>query len=227
MITLGIIFSLGGALLLLLGKRHRGVQEDMRDIKRMKISELRPGSIAEISGTVQVDHPLTAPFSGKPCVWYAYEVERYEPFGGGGAWRRVWRDHSDNRFHLYDGSGTISINPQEANMDAPQIFERIVEPGEVFPKPELRKLVNHLTGYQSRVRERAFVTGSSAYAFGTIFSSGDRLYMMRGKRPLYISWKPEELVEQEVGRRSALFTLGGLVAFLGGLTLIFLVYYVL
>ncbi len=224
MIPIGIVFICVGIALLLVANKHRGVHSDMRTIDRMQISELRPGIIAEISGTAQLEPPLVAPFSKVPCAWYGYEIERYEYVSGrqGQSWHRVWRENSKKRFRIYDGTGTVAVTPAEAAIEAPQVFEHTLEPGEVFPRPEFRNLTNLITGHKARVRERAFPIGSPVYVFGSVFSSEDKLYMMRGRRPLYISSKPEEMMEQEVGRKAALFTLAGLIAMLGGITLIVL-----
>lgn len=220
----GGVFIFIGLIFFFAGLRQRTVQSDMRDIKRMEIRDLRPGMVAEISGVAQLEPPLLTPFSGVQCAWYELEVERYEYVSGkhGQSWHRVWREETNNRFKIYDGTGTISVTPSEATIRAPQVFERTIQAGEVFPRPDLRKLVNLIGGYQARVRERAIAIGTSVYAFGSMFSSADKLYMMRGKRPLYISTKPEESVQEEVGRKGALYTIAGLLGIFGGFTLIFL-----
>ncbi|MFA6908725.1 MAG: GIDE domain-containing protein [Patescibacteria group bacterium] len=226
MIALGIIFIVIGSVLLGVGRRHRAVHSDMRVIDRMMIRELRPGIIAEISGVAQLEPPRIAPFSGMPCVWYECVIERLEYISGkqGETWHPIWQERTKDRFHISDGTGSVGVTPEEAAIDAPQIFERTIEPGDVFPRPEFRDLATQITGYRARVRERALAVGNSVYVFGSVFSSMDKMYMMRGRRPLYISTKPEELIEQEIGRKAAIFTLGGLIAALGGAALIFLNY---
>ncbi|MFH1236333.1 MAG: GIDE domain-containing protein [Parcubacteria group bacterium] len=229
MLFLGAIFSALGIILFVIGERFRSIQAEMRSVKRMLIRELRPGIITEISGTAQLDPPLLTPFSNQPCVYYEYEVQRYEPkVHGKSVWRRVWQEQSAKRFHIYDGTGDLSVTPVEASIDVPQVYESLLQAGDVYSqKPAVKKLVNLIAGYQARVIERALLIGASVYVFGSVFSNDEKMYMMKGKRPLIISTKPEELVEQEIGRKGALFTLGGLIGLCGGLALIVLQYFVL
>lgn len=224
---LAVFFSVLGLTLLIIGGRYRSIQAEMRSIKRMLVRELRPGILAEISGTAQLEPPLITPFSNKTCVYYEYEVERLEERHGKTEWEPIWQKKTDNRFYVYDGTGTVSITPKDASIDIPIISEGPLQAGDIYSQKDLRELVNLISGYEARVREKAILIGSSTYVFGSVFSSDDKLYMMKGRRPLYISTKSEEMVEQEIGRKGALFSIAGLVGLFGGVTLIFLIYFVL
>jgi len=60
---------------------------------------------------------LTAPLSGRPCVWYAYKVEK-ESGGKRKHWKTVRSGRSDNWFQINDGTGTCLVDPEGAEVSA-------------------------------------------------------------------------------------------------------------
>jgi hypothetical protein len=89
------------------------------------------GQVCEVVGRAQPyeGKPLTAPASGRPCVWYRHQVtQHWEEWDRDSDGDRVRRDRSrviedktsiDEVFVLRDDAGQIFVNPQDADVDKP------------------------------------------------------------------------------------------------------------
>ena len=62
--------------------------------------------IARSAGT-----PLTAPLTGRPCLWWRYRIERYQSSGRSGAWTTVEKGASEAPLVLDDGSCRCLVHP--------------------------------------------------------------------------------------------------------------------
>lgn len=60
---------------------------------------------------------LTAPLSGRPCVWYTYKVEK-QSGGERKQWKTVRTGRSDSWFQINDGTGTCLVDPEGAEVTA-------------------------------------------------------------------------------------------------------------
>jgi len=59
---------------------------------------------------------LLSGLSQTPCLWYKYNIERYESSGKNSSWRSVERKTSDQPFMLNDGSGDCVVYPDRADV---------------------------------------------------------------------------------------------------------------
>lgn len=75
-----------------------------------------PQGYAELQGIVRMmpGEPVTAPLSGRPCVWYRYTVEQKQGSGNKHDWTVIERGISSAIFHLDDGTGRCIIDPDGA-----------------------------------------------------------------------------------------------------------------
>ncbi|MBL4704902.1 MAG: hypothetical protein JKY54_10290 [Flavobacteriales bacterium] len=60
--------------------------------------------------------PIIAPLSGLTCLWYHYEIERYERSGKSSSWRTIETKSSDRYFSLQDDTGECSVDPCKADI---------------------------------------------------------------------------------------------------------------
>ncbi|MDX9875821.1 MAG: GIDE domain-containing protein [Spongiibacteraceae bacterium] len=72
----------------------------------------------ELNGFVRAADPagLTAPLTGKPCLWYRYTIERLESSRSGRHWRRVESGSSDQPLLFDDHTGQCLIDPRRAEV---------------------------------------------------------------------------------------------------------------
>ncbi len=59
---------------------------------------------------------LLSGLSQTPCLWYRYNIERYESSGKNSHWRSVERKTSEQPFILNDGTGDCIVYPDRAEM---------------------------------------------------------------------------------------------------------------
>jgi LemA protein len=68
-----------------------------------------PG-LTEVCGTVEaIDPPANAPTDGADCVWWMYEVERYQSSNKSGHWVTEEKGVTAMPFHVRDTSGTVKV----------------------------------------------------------------------------------------------------------------------
>jgi len=58
------------------------------------------------------ESPLIAPHSRTPCVWYRFRIEERRD----NKWHPAGRGRSDDSFRLEDGSGTVVVDPERAEV---------------------------------------------------------------------------------------------------------------
>lgn len=59
---------------------------------------------------------LLSALTQTPCLWYRYNIERYESSGKNSSWRSIESKTSDQAFTLNDGSGDCYVMPSRANV---------------------------------------------------------------------------------------------------------------
>lgn len=60
--------------------------------------------------------PLLSGLSQTPCLWYGYNIERYNSSKNSGSWTSVERKVSDRPFILNDGTGDCVVYPDRAKV---------------------------------------------------------------------------------------------------------------
>ena len=84
------------------------------NVPRSRLRSVAMG-LAEVAGTARMRTPVMAPYSGIPCVAYRYLAEEEDSDRRGG-WRTVERGQSADWFTLDDGTGTIVVDPDGAEL---------------------------------------------------------------------------------------------------------------
>jgi hypothetical protein len=106
--TLAGIGLLGYGFLLLHRKRA------IDDVPRSRLRSVAMG-FAEVSGQARMRTPVMAPYSGIPCVTCRFLAEEEDSDRRGG-WRTVESGQSPDWFVLDDGTGTIVVDPDGADL---------------------------------------------------------------------------------------------------------------
>jgi hypothetical protein len=88
----------------------------LRNAPRVTIAEFPEGTPARIVGRVEEGEQLTAPLSGRPCVFYDAIVQQYRSSGRSGSWHTVIRESRGIPFALDDGTGRALVDPTAARL---------------------------------------------------------------------------------------------------------------
>lgn len=86
-----------------------------RLIADLPTSRVRSASqgLVELAGLARAaDAPLSAPLSGRPCLWWRYRIERYRSGRRGNSWVTVEKGASEAPLALDDGSGHCLVLPE-------------------------------------------------------------------------------------------------------------------
>ena len=123
--------------------------------------------------------PLTAPLSGRECVWYRYKVSHLQSSGKTKHWRTERSGESDAWFQINDGTATGLIDPAGATV-------RTVNTRTWYgDTPNPNKLAAHQSGFnlntvlfkdlggsRYRYQETLLFTHEQVYALGQFQSVG-------------------------------------------------------
>ena len=225
MLYAGIIVFLLGGLFIFLGQKKKKTQAEMSKTKSVPISQLQPNQQVEIQGTVVVGHPLQTPFSKRDCVYYEYKLERETQTKDSQGrsylrWERVSENKNSMPFWLQDATGKVAVYPENAQVEAQPLGELFVRQGDILQNQFLKNAVNLLTGYNTRVSERALFTNSPAYVFGYVTQGQQGLTIQKGQKGFIISYKSEEEVEKGMARSSIIFKVLGILVIIGGVAMV-------
>ena len=116
---LGSLAAVGfGVLLFLRGFRALRLQRIIEDTPTARVRSLAMG-LVELQGTVRSRSRVTAPFSGRPCVWWEVELQTLRRSKHGlRRWGTVHREQSGRPFYIEDETGTALVYPQGAKVNA-------------------------------------------------------------------------------------------------------------
>lgn len=222
MLIFGIIAFVIGGVCVYVGRRQKGLQATLQQGSVVPVKNAQVGSTVELYGTVAAAQPLKTPFSQRDCVYYEYELEREVQNRDSqgrmvSTWDRVASDRQIVPFTLQDDSGTITVRPDGASMDPVKLGEQYVK-NDAVPG-FLSAFTQQLTGYTSRVHEKALLTNAKAYVMGTVVQDGNGLAIAKGSGKMLISHKTEAEVESATKRNAVVMHILGIILGLGGIVL--------
>ena len=173
---------------------HRG----FRSLRRARLIEDTPTARIRSApqGFVELEgravnlpgEPVHAPLSGRPCVWYAYRIERWDQHGRRGRWVNVDQGVSDAIFALEDGSGRCIVDPDGAEVQTPRTQSWRGNDRWQVPPPGHHDLLGRY-----RYSERWLAPGDHLYALGwfkTLHGDGESS-LQQEVRALLRRWKQD------------------------------------
>ncbi|MDH4561953.1 GIDE domain-containing protein [Pseudomonas sp. BN411] len=142
------------------------------DTPTSKIRSAAQGYV-ELYGVLheQGDGQLSAPLTGKPCLWWRYRIEEYSESGKSKTWRVVDSGVSDAWLRLADATGECLIDPRGAEV---RPSSREVWKGTSrHPRGLVRSGLGSWIGSgEYRYTEERLHTGEPLYAIGDFHTSG-------------------------------------------------------
>jgi hypothetical protein len=150
-----------------------GVRHRQRGARRWQIAHLPEHREGRLDGDVRaLPRALTAPLTGRPCVYYQVVVEQAVLLG----WQELHVDRCGAAFALDDPSGTAIINPTRASVAIAFDHRAVIRSSEVTP-PQRALLAAQ--GYRSdsddllRFSEAVLSAGDRVTVVGTGKQSPD------------------------------------------------------
>ena len=121
----------------------------------------------ELIGTAKPDQPLlNAPLTNTPCLWYRFQVERYETTGKRATWRVIRSGASERSFYLQDDTGMCHVHPEGADVSAHQ--KQVWHGNSEIPLASTSRAGSSLfaSGRRYRYTESRIHEGELLYALG-------------------------------------------------------------
>src|SRR5215203_7093068 len=132
-----VLFLVAGGVLLYFRNRTKyksALMSQTESSNASDISGIAPGTLVEVKGTLRCDEPLTSEMAEKTCAYYSSTVTR--------EYLRPDYDDDDNDvgsdrrteiiaqnvqfapFVVEDGSGSVTVDAEDAEVDARQVMNR-------------------------------------------------------------------------------------------------------
>ena len=221
-----------GVILVAVGKRKSALKSAMDQTPTTPIGDLRELQHAETKGVASCDQPLEAPYSNVSCVYYSYTLERRERSRSSSGstsytWRTIDSGSAQVPFTLTDSSGSVTVDPEGAHIDAPVVVKRPVKPSdpvESMPDGPLKIVLGSLSRLAAtplRVTVRAVAADRNLYVLGDVQEGADRkLRIAKGENKFFISTRSEEQLARSLGIKAlVLYSLGALLI-VGGIVVL-------
>jgi hypothetical protein len=113
--------AVAGAVFFFRGFKHLRTLRRIENTPTCKVRSLPMGSV-EVTGTAEVEEPLTAPLTGKSAAYYEVRVEEYRSRKHGGHWVTRHHEVESPAFHLRDETGHILVLPDGADNHLPAAY---------------------------------------------------------------------------------------------------------
>lgn len=220
------VLTIIGCALVVIGVRKGRLKSEIASTHTSSIDSIRSMDHVELKGVVSCDHPLEAPGYEPPCVYYKYSIKRRERRNSSdGKTTYQWKtiDSGSNRtpFTLTDSTGSVRIDPADADLDAPKVAERYIEPGEKvaeMPEGALKTVLTAASalgmGEREKIEVRALPITCSLYILGDVQTGGDgALTIAKGDGRFFISTKSEEQLERGFSRELIAYQVVAFIAF--------------
>lgn len=165
-ITLAFV-AVGAVFCLFLSLRSFGKARLIEDTPTSKITSAAQGYVELIGSAVPDQQLLSAPLSGKACLWFRFRVERYDTTGKRSSWRVLRSGTSERSFFLEDDTGRCHIHPEGADVRLRQ-SKRWYGNSEIpVPNSDRTGTNFFLSGQRYRYTESLIQDGDLLYALGS------------------------------------------------------------
>ncbi len=93
----------------------------LADTPRVPIRSVSMG-LSHVAGSSVGGQPLTSPLTQVPCYYFEVTVEKQVKKDNQETWERTHHERAEVPFYLQDETGTILVNPQQAEYNLPRAF---------------------------------------------------------------------------------------------------------
>ena len=198
-----IIAIIGGIVVFLRGFR---MLQYKRLILNTPFSKVRSASmgLVEVSGNPDGPRTIPAGITGEPCFYYRAQAWQWVQSDKGHKWEQACDESVSVPFYLEDGTGSVLINPQGAELDVHRNFTDEISTltfgkGSIIPASVQKYVALHglMSAEKIRLEERVIKPGYPLFVFGTL-----------AENPTETSWTPAPHVTSSkvsLGNRSLNF----------------------
>jgi hypothetical protein len=168
-----IVVALVLAARAVIGGEPARIRARLRAVPRRAIAAVADGQEARIVGRVVPVSVLTAPLTGRPCVYYEVTVDEYRSNRRGRRWRTIVHEVRGVGFALEDDTGRALIEIEGAQLAAVQDLE--LRSGAFHSATEAENALLERHGLRSqgwllnkklRYKEAVFAPGETVAALG-------------------------------------------------------------
>lgn len=219
------VFGVIGVIVILVGISKSKLRAKVAGTSTSNIANLVQGQYAEIKGVVTCDQPLKTPDEAVPCVFYSYKLECHKQGSGSssGHWSTVESRQDQVPFTLTDSTGTVTVDPEGADFDAPVVNEQRVLP-EGLSRLSVslgRDISINLGSRPYRMKTSAVKLDQELYVLGHADrDDAGQLRIVKGADKFFISTKSEKDLLRGLGLASKLYWLLGAALLVTGIVIL-------
>lgn len=183
----GLFGLFPGVTVMYLGFKLMRRRNLVADTPTSKIQSMAMG-LVEVTGTARpAGETFRAPFSDEKCLLYTYTVEEYRQQGKHKSWVTIDEGKRVAPFRVDDGTGTVLVAPEEAQLEIPrdarfevdggkeprEAIQRFIEQSEEVDSESANldlKLFKVPLGNRRRYSQHLLKPGDDVYVFGKAMS---------------------------------------------------------
>ena len=244
LLLFAVIFLVAGGVMLYFRNRTKqksALMSQTETSASADVSGLAPGTLVEVKGTLRCEAPLTSEMAGTSCAYYSSKVireymERDYDDDDGGSDRRsevIAQNEQFAPFVVEDGSGTVAVNAEGAEVDARQVVNRFDRDTGNEGSFSLGGMTINLGGGERtigyRYTESILPIDAPVYVLGTVQEGGGIGAPASGEEGhrFVVSHRSEEALGQSLGKTVLWLGVGGVGALVLGVILLVIGIFVL
>ncbi len=145
----------------------------LADTPRVPIRSVAMG-LSHVAGTSVGGQPLTSPLTQVPCYYFEVTVEKKVKKDNQDTWERRHHEKAEVPFYIQDETGTILVNPQNAEYNLPQAFWGELRPPMMLSLGSAPRKVDQSLGVPPPTDDhlRAYLNGSFNQMRAAVQASG-------------------------------------------------------
>lgn len=244
LLLFAVIFLAAGGVLLYVRSRYRQKSALMGQTETSNatdVSGLAPGTLVEVKGTLRCEESLTSEMAGERCAYYSSQVMReylesdYDDDDVGTDRRSevVAQNEQFAPFTVEDGTGSVAVNAEGAEVDAKQVVNRFERnTGGDGSSISLGGVTIQLGGGERtlgyRYTESILPVDAPVYVLGTVHEGGGiGAPPEDGDHRFVVSHRSEEALGQSLGKTVLWLGVGAIAAIVLGVILLVIGIFVL
>jgi hypothetical protein len=146
----------------------------LADTPRVPIRSVAMG-LSHVGGTSVGGQPLTSPLTQVPCYYFEVTVEKQvKKENNQETWERTHHERAEVPFYIQDETGTILVNPQQAEYNLPRAFWGELRPPMMLSLGSAPRKVDQSLGVPPPTDDhlRAYLNGSLNQMRAAVQGSG-------------------------------------------------------